>query len=52
MGLLLGASILTVCELADYIVMTIAGKCNKKKEEEKDAESNGGNGDGMTDVNV
>ena len=26
MGLLLGASVLTVCELLDYIVLTIASK--------------------------
>ena len=31
LGLLLGASILTVCELLDYISLIILNKCHKKK---------------------
>ena len=27
MGLLLGASVLTVCELVDYIVLTVTSRC-------------------------
>ena len=30
LGLLLGASILTVCELVDYLVLALFGKCSNK----------------------
>ena len=31
LGLLLGASILTVCELLDYITMTIVTRCRNRR---------------------
>ena len=30
LGLLLGASVLTVCELVDYLVLALLRKCSKK----------------------
>ena len=35
LGLLLGASVITVCELLDYILLSVAAKCSGQQKEHR-----------------